>query len=180
VYYCYLRDFPGPGGSVPDGPEFSRIGDEIAYVFPSDGGLACVALSVNLPTFRWMRQRPRERFCERIAAHRGLAGRFCEATWEGRLLACGPEGNYVRVPVGAGWALVGDAGMHQDPWSGTGIDKAMVHATFLAEALGDWFAGHRSEQEALAAYHARRNTDGVASYRMTVDLSRDLRQLSAS
>jgi flavin-dependent dehydrogenase len=154
--------------------------DEIAYVFPSDGGLACVALSVNLPTFRWMRQRPRERFCERIAAHRGLAGRFCEATWEGRLLACGPEGNYVRVPVGAGWALVGDAGMHQDPWSGTGIDKAMVHATFLAEALGDWFAGHRSEQEALAAYHARRNTDGVASYRMTVDLSRDLRQLSAS
>lgn len=179
IYYCYMRGFPGPGGSVSDGPEFSRIEDEIAYVFPSDDGVACVALSVNLPTFRWMRQRPHERFCERIAAHRGIAARFRGATWQGRLLACGPEGNYVRVPVGAGWALTGDAGMHQDPWSGTGIDKAMVHATFLAEALGEWFAGQRAEQAVLAAYHTRRNADGMASYRSTVDLSRDLRQLSA-
>ncbi len=178
VYYCYLGDFPGPCGAPPDGPEFSRIEDEIAYIFPSDGNLACVALSVNLPTFQWLRQRPRERFCERIAAHRGLAARFAAATWEGRLLACGPERNYVRVPVGPGWALVGDAGMHQDPWSGTGMDKAMVHATFLAEALGQWFAGDMSDRDALAAYHARRNVDGMESYRTTVDLSRDLRQLA--
>lgn len=179
VYYCYLRGFPGPGGRAPNGAEFSRIQDEMAYVFPSDGGLTCVALSVNLPTFRWLRQRPRERFCERIAAHRGLANRFAEATWEGGLVACGPERNYVRVPTGAGWALVGDAGMHQDPWSGTGIDKATVHAGFLAEELREWYTGKRSEQEALAGYHERRNADGMASYRQTVDLSRDLRQLAA-
>ena len=140
--------------------------------------MACVALSVNLPTFRWLRQRPQERFSERLAAHRGLAGRFAAATWEGRLLGCGPERNYVRVPVGPGWALVGDAGMHQDPWSGHGIDKATVHATLLAEALGKWFTGNTSEQEALTAYHARRNEDGLASYRQTVALAKDLRQLT--
>jgi menaquinone-9 beta-reductase len=179
VYYCYLRGFPGPSGKAPDGPEFSRIEDEMAYVFPSDDGVACVALSVNLPTFRWMRQRPRERFIERIAAHRGLAGRFSTATWEGRLLGCGPERNYVRIPAGPGWALVGDAGMHQDPWSGTGIDKATMHATFLADALAQWFTGNMSEHDALASYHMRRNEDGLASYRQTVALSKDLRQLSA-
>jgi flavin-dependent dehydrogenase len=179
VYYCYLRGFPGPGGKAPDGPEFSRIEDEMAYVFPSDDGVACLALSVNLPTFRWMRHQPRERFVERIAAHRGLADRFAAATWEGRLLGCGPERNYVRVPVGPGWALVGDAGMHQDPWSGTGIDKATIHATFLAAPLAQWFAGNLSEHDALASYHARRNEDGLASYRQTVTLAKDLRQLSA-
>jgi len=178
IYYCYLRDFPGPGGKAPDGPEFSRIEDEIAYVFPSDDGVACMALSVNLPTFRWLRQRPQERFSERLAAHRGLAGRFAAATWEGRLLGCGPERNYVRVPVGPGWALVGDAGMHQDPWSGHGIDKATVHATLLADALARWLTGSTSEQEALASYHAQRNEDGLASYRQTVALAKDLRQLA--
>ncbi len=138
--------------------------------------MACVALSVNRETFRWARLRPEERFRERIAAHHGLAARFAAATWEGRLLACGPERNYVRVSAGPGWALVGDAGMHQDPWSGHGIDKAMVYATLLAEALTGWFGGERSAAEALAGYHARRNADGLASWRRTVELSRDMRQ----
>lgn len=180
IYYCYVRGFPGPGGMNPDGPEFSRIGDEIAYVFPSDDGVACVALSVNLPTYRWLRKEPTERFRERIAAHRGFAGRFAGAIWEGKLLGCGPERNYVRVPVGPGWALVGDAGMHQDPWSGVGIDKATVHATFLAEALDRWFGGETSEREALAWYRERRDEDGMDSYRFTVERSKDLRQPTQS
>ena len=92
---------------------------------------------------------------------------------------CGPERNYVRIPAGPGWALVGDAGMHQDPWSGTGIDKATMHATFLADALAQWFTGGMSEHDALASYHVRRNEDGLASYRQTVALAKDLRQLSA-
>jgi len=175
LYYRYVRGFPGPGGGAPDGPEFSRFDDEVAYVFPSDDGVACVALSVNLPTYRWLRQRPEERFGERIVAHRGLAGRFAAATVEGRLLGCGPERNYVRVPVGPGWALIGDAGMHQDPWSGLGIDKATVQATFLADTLGRWFGGGASEGEALAEYHARRDADGLASYRFTVERSKDFR-----
>jgi hypothetical protein len=69
--------------------------------------------------------------------------------------------------------------MHQDPRSGHGVDKATVHATFLADALVQWFAGNLSEHDALASYHARRNEDGLASYRQAVALSKDLRQLSA-
>jgi 2-polyprenyl-6-methoxyphenol hydroxylase-like FAD-dependent oxidoreductase len=179
VYYCYVRGFSGPRGE-PDGPEFSRIGDEQAYVFPSEDGVTCMALSLNLADFGWMRQQPVARFRERIAHHLGLADRFSAAIWEGRLLGCGPETNYVRLPFGPGWALVGDAGMHQDPWSGQGIDKATVHATFLAQALQEWLGGAASEQDALGRYHQRRDEDGLAGYRMTVIRSRDMRQQLAA
>jgi hypothetical protein len=39
----------------PDGAEFSVIENEIAYVFPSDAGLTCVALSVNLDAYAQLR-----------------------------------------------------------------------------------------------------------------------------
>jgi menaquinone-9 beta-reductase len=177
IYYCYVRGFAAPAGSTPDGPEFHFSGDEVAYVFPSDGGVTCIALSLNLPTFSWLHERPAERFRERIACYPGLAERFAASPQLGRLLGCGPFPNTVRVPAGPGWALVGDAGMHQDPWSGTGIDKAMVHATLLAEALGCWLSGEVCEREAGESYHRARDADGLQSYRDTTSLSRDLRQL---
>ena len=53
----------GPDGSKPDAAEFSQLDDEIAYIFPSDAGLTCVAVSVNLETFRCtcaLRRRPKQ------------------------------------------------------------------------------------------------------------------------
>ncbi len=178
VYHQYVRDFPGPGGGQADGAEFSLLGDEVAYVFPSDDGVTCVALSVNQETFAWIRTARTERFRERLSRHAGLASRFAGAIPEGKLLGCGPEPNYVHVPVGPGWALVGDAGLHQDPWSGRGMDAAGLHATFLAEALLEWLGGGASESEALATYHARRNQEGLETYRATVALGRDLSVLT--
>jgi 2-polyprenyl-6-methoxyphenol hydroxylase-like FAD-dependent oxidoreductase len=173
-YYCYVRDWVGPEGGAPDAAEFHHLGDECAYVFPSDSGLACVALTLNLATYAWVRQAPAERFYERLAAHPGLVERLLAARRVSGLFGCGPTSNYVRVPVGAGWALVGDAGLHQDPWSGLGIDQALLQATFLAEALGAWFGGAELEQDALAAYHRRRDADALAGYQRTVSLSRNL------
>lgn len=179
MYYRYVRDLAGPSGDALDGAEFSRLGDEVAYVFPSDGGTACVALSLNLAAFAWARAAREGQFDALLARHLGLAGRVVAATSAGPLLGCGPEASYVRVPVGPGWALVGDAGLHQDPWSGRGIDMAAVHATFLAESLGLWLGGGLSEGEALAAYRARRDAHALDMYRRTVTLARDLSPLSA-
>src|SRR5689334_12900473 len=99
-----------------------------------------------------------------MSHHHGLAARVAAATPLGPILGCGPERNYVRIPVGPGWVLVGDAGMHQDPWSGLGMDMASTHAVFLAEALISWFAGTMSEGDALASYHQRRNSHGIEAY----------------
>jgi 2-polyprenyl-6-methoxyphenol hydroxylase-like FAD-dependent oxidoreductase len=177
LYYRYLRGFAGPDGKRADGAEFWQREDELAYVLPSDSGMTCVALSLNLADFAWLRISAEKRFHERLARHEGFAERLRTAEVCGPLLGSGPLPDYVRVPAGPGWALVGDAGLHQDPWSGLGMDMASVHATFLAEALLAWFRQTMSEEEALTSYHQRRNDHALTGYHRTVTLARDLRQL---
>ncbi|MDP9300124.1 MAG: NAD(P)/FAD-dependent oxidoreductase, partial [Actinomycetota bacterium] len=133
MYYRYIEGLEGTNGD-PDGPEFSLGDDELVYVFPSDGGLACVALSLNLDDYRSVRTDSDRAFQDRVAHHPFIAGRVEKAAWSGRLWACGPRPSVVKVPTGPGWALVGDASMYQDPWTGLGMDNAAMHATFLAEA----------------------------------------------
>lgn len=178
IYYWYVQGFTGPLGPL-DGAEFSQIGDEMAYVFPSDHGVTCIAVSVNLEAFAQMKKDPVLAFDERMRAHRGLYDRWAASTPMERILGVGPERNYVRVPVGPGWALVGDAGLYQDPWSGNGMDCASAHASYLAEALQAALSGQTPEPDALAEYHRRRNEHGLKRYHETVTLSRDLRQLLA-
>jgi flavin-dependent dehydrogenase len=179
LYYRYVRGFAGVEGSKPDGPEFSLLEDEIAYVFPSEGGVTCVAVSINLDDFGRLRRSAEKGFGDHIAHHPAISCRLVSATEDGRLQASGPELNYVRVPMGPGWALVGDAGLHQDLFTGLGIDMASMHATFLAEALLSWFGSSASEEDALASYHRRRNEHALPGYHQTVALARDLRLLQS-
>jgi len=176
-YYRYMRGFASPDGRMAGAAEFWQREDELAYVLPGDAGVTCVALSLNLEDFAWLRLAPQERFHERLEQHVGLAERVRAAEAYGPVLGNGPIPNYVRVPIGCGWALVGDAGLHQDPWSGLGLDMASIHATFLTDALLAWFGQNASESDALASYHRRRNNHALAGYHRTVALARDLRQL---
>lgn len=176
LFYQYVRDFPPPGPEP--GAEFSRRDDEIAYVFPSDDGVTCVAVSVNLSTFADIRHSLITSFPRVIRRHPGLNERFRAVAPISRVLGCGPERHYVRRPVGNGWALVGDASMHQDPWTGKGIDFASRHAMFLAEALIDALGGS-DEVRALDTYWRRRNEHGLETYHATNKLATDLRQLSS-
>lgn len=179
LYYRYVTGFVGIDGGEPDAPEFSQLDDEIAYVFPSDSGFTCVALSVNLETFRWLRRDFRARYAERISEHRGLAPRVAAAETSSRILGRGPQRNYVRVPWGAGWALVGDAAVHQDPWTGLGIDMAGMHATFLADAIVDRVQEGADEQAVYTRYHERRNDHGLDDYQHTIRYAADLRKLES-
>lgn len=178
LYYRYVTGFRGPNGD-PDGAEFSFLGNELAYVFPSDGGATCVALSLPAADFAALRADPQRAFDERLARHESIAAREHAASGDGRTLGAGPEASYVRVPHGPGWALVGDAGLHQDPWTGRGIDMATVHATFLAEALVEVIAGEVDEAAGLARYAARRDEHALEAYAATVALAPDLRQIFA-
>jgi flavin-dependent dehydrogenase len=143
--------------------EFSLGDDELVYVFPSDGGLACVALSLNLDDYRGVRTDSERAFQDRVAGHPFVAGRVEKAAWSGRLWACGPRPSMVKVPTGPGWALVGDASMYQDPWTGLGMDNAAMHATFLAEAVGDVLSG-TDESVAWADFHRRRDEHAISGF----------------
>jgi flavin-dependent dehydrogenase len=88
----------------------------------------------------------------------------------------------MRQAVGAGWALVGDAGYFKDPITAHGITDALRDAELLSTAI---LAG---SDVALARYQETRDdlsrplfeiTDRVASYEWTIDELKDLhRRLS--
>ena len=177
MYYRYATGFTNPSGDPPDGAEFSMRGDELLYAFPSDGGTTCVAVSVNLEDFARMRTSADHGFRERLDAHPGLAARLRRCGFEGRLFGCGPKDHLVRVPAGPGWALVGDASLHQDPWTGNGMDNAGVHATFLASAIDDVLRGRATENDAFRRYHQARDDHALQDFRETVGYGRDLRRL---
>jgi menaquinone-9 beta-reductase len=164
LYYRYVEAMPGPHGQ-PDGPEFSQLGDELAYVFPSDHGLTCVALSVNLAEYERMRHDAAARFDDLLRRHRGLWDRYASSPRASRLFGSGPQPDFVRQAAGPGWALVGDSTIHQDPWSGLGMDTAGVCALVLAEsvlAAGEtvcedgWAAGYERARDELVLdwFHA--------------------------
>lgn len=179
LYFVYVTGFAGPdGGAEPDGPEFSFLGDELAYVFPSDAGITCIALSVSLAAFPELRSGGLDAFRDHLRLHRGVWPRFEASSIVGRLLGRGPQRNTVRVPAGPGWALVGDSGMHQDPWTGEGMDSASRSARALAVILDDHLRGRIGAQEVTSRYHAARDEQGLADFHDTVENGRDLRALA--
>ena len=70
-------------------------------------------------------------------------------------------------PYGPGWALVGDAGMHQDPCSAGGISNAFAHVELLVEGIDASFSGRQPVDEALADYERQRNDLTLEDYERT-------------
>ena len=171
MFYQYLTGWTGPGGGSVDAPEFSLSGNEMVYVFPSDGGTACVALTIPLSEHDQARADPDSYFGSRLRQHRGLWPRFAAGAPAGRLFSSPPEDSVVRQAAGPGWALVGDAGTHQDPWTGLGMDTAARQARAFAEAVttdaADW----------NAAYAAARDSVTLERFTSTVTAAPDLRVL---
>jgi|tagenome__1003787_1003787.scaffolds.fasta_scaffold20987153_4 flavin-dependent dehydrogenase len=179
LYYGYVSGWRGPSGEPPDAAEFSLNGDEMAYVFPSDAGLTCVGVSAPKRDFHAFRKAPSDELARRIAMH-GFAGRYDASTPVGRPAGGSPEPSWVRVPCGAGWALVGDAGLHQDPWTGAGMDTAAQSGAALADSLASWLSGATGEDEALAQYHAARDQHALATWHDTTRYAADLSQLASN
>jgi 2-polyprenyl-6-methoxyphenol hydroxylase-like FAD-dependent oxidoreductase len=175
MYYHYVNSFQPPSESTPVGAEFSLLGDQLAYAFPSDGGSTCVALSINRSAYDRVRHDARASFDALLTRHRGLWPRVRAAASDGRLLGYPPTPDFVRQPAGPGWALVGDAAMHQDPWSGAGMDCAAIAAQLLAETVTDsWSAGR---DDWAADYERRRDEAMLSTFTDTVTFGRDLSTL---
>jgi flavin-dependent dehydrogenase len=172
MYFQYVSGFAPPRGAV-DGPEFSIIGDELVYAFPSDGEVACVAVSINLAAFEGFRADPAARFAQRVGAHPGIAPRFAGARPESRVLGTGPKDAIVRTPCGPGWALVGDAGLHMDPWTGLGMDNAAKTAGLLSDAVIAALVDGADEPEAFEAYRRVRNEWLMPGFEFTAAGGRD-------
>jgi flavin-dependent dehydrogenase len=179
LIFRYVRGYRGPDGRFPDGSEFSLNGDEALYAFPGDDDTACVALSVPVARFDAARGALDALWHERLPHHPGIARRVAATApvGDGRLRGTRGMANWVRRAGGPGWALLGDAGLHLDPWTGRGMDFAATHARFLARAIMAAAAGADQAAE-LARYQEERDAHALGTYQFTVDGARDLTPLS--
>lgn len=171
MYYRYFKGWTGRGGGPIDGAEFSINGNELAYVFPSDGGTACVAVTVILEHDNDGATTTPEFFMSRLEEHRGLWPRIEAAEPLGKIFVGPPQDSVIRQAAGPGWALVGDAGTYQDPWTGFGMDTAARQAEALAEVV----TPHPSDWN--DAYAAARDDVTLDRFTMTVTGAPDIRRV---
>lgn len=170
-YYGYFRGVPldDPPSAFAARGDLPEVGADYAasFVFPCDDGLTLVGFGVQADAFDRFRRRHRELFFAGIARIPAVAERIGEAPLEGHIVGSGDLPNFLRVPAGPGWALVGDAGCHKDPHTVQGIGDATRGAVLLSDALDRCWRGEIDEAEALATYHEARDADVSPMYDFT-------------
>jgi 2-polyprenyl-6-methoxyphenol hydroxylase-like FAD-dependent oxidoreductase len=79
--------------------------------------------------------------------------------------------NYLRVPFGPGWALVGDAGYSKDPITAQGITDAFRDAEQCSAAVDQWLSGRMSFDDAFLGWHRERDQKVLPTYQFTTQLA---------
>ena len=79
--------------------------------------------------------------------------------------------NYYRRSSGPGWALVGDAGYHKDPFTGWGISDALKYAEVLADKLHGALAGEQPIDDSAREYEKLRDEQTNDTFEFTCMIS---------
>ena len=129
--------------------QFWILGEDIAYSFPTDDGLTCLAVMVNerrLPEFRADREGFLRRFYQGLDSAPDLSG----AERVGNFVGAAHTPNTYRWPAHPGLALIGDAAMASDYIWGVGCGWALESAALLADQVGPALGGAGAEAGAEA------------------------------
>lgn len=168
TFYTYFAgDWPAMEYHLGDG--------RFAGVFPTHHGEACIWLCTETEDAVAARRRhvtPEATFDALLrdaAPH--LADRLGAATRTAPIKGMNHLPNHLRQPVGPGWALVGDAGLHRDAVSGHGISDAFRDAELLATALDLALTGEVDEDVALTGYHVERDAMVAEIFDITCEMS---------
>ncbi len=141
--------------------------------WPTNDGLTMVAVVCARKRLKEFRQDPEASFqavFDEVAPDMGAQLRDVGKRETGFVPMRYPD-NYYRRAYGPGWALVGDAGYHKDPYSGFGITDAFRQAESLTGYLHQGLSGERSIDDALAEYSKIRDESTADNYALTVTLS---------
>lgn len=175
MYYAYFRGVPANEGPA---AEFHYQGNNLAYCVPCNDNLTLLAVSVPIERFAEFKRDPEGNLMGELEAMPEIRARLANSQRDGPVLGSGNIPGYLRVPYGNGWALVGDAGMVMDPWSGQGIDQASTHAVMLAQHLSEVLSKNKDWESAMQAYHVERNEFSQKMFRRTCKFGSDLRPMT--
>jgi len=161
-YFSYWSGVPG------DALEIYQRAKRVLFTFPTNDGLYAVFAAWPAAELSRIRRDPERELLAALDLVPELAERVRGGHREERMLGATQLPNFLRRAGGPGWALVGDAGCHMDPYLALGVCDAFRDAELLAEALGDVLAGRSPEDEAMARYERRRNEATLEDYRINV------------
>ncbi len=176
MYYTYFEGLE-PLAEV-SFAEHHFVGDTLTYVFPTDGNLTLVAVSMPISEFASFKKEPLKRLRTHLDSLPLLAPRLRKAEIAAEVKGAGNIPCYQRVPYGLGWALVGDAQQVMDPWSGMGIDHATTHASLLADSLHRFLCDDATWKTSMNNYHAQARQWSEKTYRRTSTFAADLRPMT--
>jgi 2-polyprenyl-6-methoxyphenol hydroxylase-like FAD-dependent oxidoreductase len=131
------------------------------FAFPTNDELFAIFVAWPAGDLEAVRRDPERELLAVVDLVPELAERVRASAREERMLAATRLPNVLRQSAGPGWALVGDAGCHKDPYSALGVCDALRDAELLAESLGEMLSGSRSEADAAADYWRRRDAPPV-------------------
>jgi 2-polyprenyl-6-methoxyphenol hydroxylase-like FAD-dependent oxidoreductase len=167
-YFSYWSGVEGV-----EGLELSFQNERGSFAFPTHDALTAVFVSWPVSETATIKADIEGEFANALAlASPSLAERVREGERVERFYGATQLPNFLRVPHGPGWALVGDAGCHKDPLMALGCCDALRDAELLAEATHEGLTGERPLDEALADYGRRRDEETMPLYEMNLQAAR--------
>jgi len=136
--------------------------------FPTNDDTALVAVQWPVSVLPRLRAEAVSLYWQTLDEVPAYGARIRAARRTDRWYAATDLANFLRVPAGPGWALVGDAGHHKDPIYAQGISDAFEHAELLAEAIHAGLSGEATLDAALARYARQRDESARANYEGTL------------
>ena len=165
-YFSYWSDVPAAGLEV-----YVRPG-QVIFAFPTNDGLFAIFVAWSRDRFPAVRADIEGQFLSVVDTIPALAERVRGGRREERFRGASDVPNFLRKPYGPGWALVGDAGCHKDPFLALGICDAFRDAELLTDALDEGLSGRAPLMTALADYERRRNEATLPDYRQNLQAAR--------
>jgi flavin-dependent dehydrogenase len=167
-YWTYWSEVPLDGLELAYFPEQRRF----IVAAPTNDGLSLIATQGAIADFHAFRADIPAGYHGAISLATDLAERVAGGRQAERFRGSADLPNVVRRPYGPGWALVGDAGYHQDPILAQGILDAFRDADLLANAIDQSLAGRLPLDAALADYERRRDEAGMPVFERTLQETR--------
>ena len=165
-YFSYWADVPSETLEIHD-----RHGRAM-FAFPTNDDLFAVFVAWPASELLLVRADIERQFLAALDGVPSLGERVRAGRRADRFYGATDLRNFLRKPYGPGWALVGDAGCHKDPYLALGIADAFRDAELLASAIDDGLSGRRDLDEALADYERGRNESTMADYRSNIERAR--------
>jgi flavin-dependent dehydrogenase len=159
-YFAHYRDTPLKTGSS---AQMWLLDPDVAYAFPTDGGLtllACMPHKDRLPEFRADPEHAMTKLFARLPDGPRLDPEKRESKVMGKL----EMPNVVRQQTRPGLAFVGDAALAADPLWGVGCGWALQSAEWLADAVGPALGGGETAVDAALSRYTARHREGLKAH----------------